>query len=328
MTEDAAPIALEQTTREESGSGDALATPPVATVPAAVQLFDVEPARSPVVLTSPHSGRDYSDALVARARLGLATLRQSEDAFVDRLFAAAPRHGVPLLAARFPRVFIDANREPYELDPGMFGAPLPGYVNTASPRVAAGLGTIPRIVATGEEIYGSALDFAEASARLREYYFPFHAALQGLLRRTWRAFSCYLLVDCHSMPSVAAAFEADAGLRRADFVLGDCFGTACAPAITETIESALKGKGYSVRRNIPYAGGHITRAKGRPWEGRHAIQIEVNRGLYLDERRVEPHAGFGRLAAHLGELVAVLAGLDRALLAPVVRPRASTGTTR
>lgn len=287
----------------------------------AYDLFDVEPPRSPVVLTSPHSGRDYTMDVVARARLGLSTLRQSEDAFVDDLFAAAPRHGLPLLTARFPRVFIDVNREPYELDPGMFGAPLPGYVNTTSPRVAAGLGTIPRIVATGEEIYSTPLDFAEASERLREYYFPFHAALQGLLRRTYRTFAGYLLVDCHSMPSVAASFEADAGLRRADFVLGDCFGTACAPAITEFVESFLRAKGYSVRRNIPYAGGHITRANGRPSEGRHAIQIEVNRGLYLDEPRVEPHGGFARLAAHLSELIAALAEVDRALLAPVIRPR-------
>jgi N-formylglutamate amidohydrolase len=321
MTADARTIALEQTIREASIL-DEERSPSLVKQPAlAYELFDVDPVRSAVVLTSPHSGRDYADELVASARLGLATLRQSEDAFVDDLFALAPRHGMPLLAARFPRVFIDVNREPYELDPGMFAAPLPGYVNTTSPRVAAGLGTIPRIVATGEEIYATPLDFAEASQRLREYYFPFHAALQGLLRRTYRTFAGYLLVDCHSMPSVAASFEADAGLRRADFVLGDCFGTACAPAITEFVEAFLRARGYSVRRNIPYAGGHITRANGKPSEGRHAIQIEVNRALYLDERRVEPHSGFARLAAHLGELVAALGELDRAVLAPLIRPR-------
>lgn len=321
MTRDLATLILDQDHTNGGESGGRSSTAADA-APKPFTLLDADGVAGPVVFTSPHSGRDYADAFLARARLDLLTLRQSEDAFVDHLLASAPRHGAPLLAARFPRVFVDANREAYELDPAMFGEDLPEYVNTASPRVAAGLGTIPRVVATGEEIYDGALDFAEASRRLRDYYFPFHAALQGLLRRAYRDFGGYLLVDCHSMPSVAAAFEADAGLRRADFVLGDCFGTSCAPAITDRVEALLKARGYTVRRNVPYAGGHITSAKGRPAEGKHAIQIEINRGLYLDERRVEPHGGFARLAAHLAELVAALAGIDRALLAPTpVRAR-------
>lgn len=311
-------LALLNTRRQGPDCGGE-ATPSGADAPAAFTLIDAESAPGPVVFTSPHSGRDYAACFLARARLELLTLRQSEDAFVDRLFAAAPRCGAPLLTALFPRVFVDANREAYELDPAMFCEPLPSYVNSTSPRVASGLGTIPRIVATGEEIYDSALEFAEASQRLRDYYFPFHAALQGLLRRAYKAFGGYLLVDCHSMPSVAAAFEADAGSRRADFVLGDCFGSACAPAITDAVEALLKAKGYSVRRNIPYAGGHITRAQGRPREGRHAIQIEINRGLYLDERRIEPHGGFPRLAAHVSDLVAALAQIDLGVLAPTGR---------
>lgn len=319
MTRDIPTLAFEETHRQLHNSGDEV--PAAAEAPTAFTLIEAERALVPVVFTSPHSGREYASCFLSRARLGLLTLRQSEDAFVDHLFAAAPRFGAPLLTARCPRVFVDANREAYELDPEMFCEPLPDYVNTGSPRVAAGLGTIPRVVATGEEIYEIPLDFAEVTRRLRDYYFPFHAALQGLLRRAYRMFGSYLLVDCHSMPSVAATFEADAGLRRADFVLGDCFGSACAPAITEAVEAFLTDKGYTVRRNIPYAGGHITRAQGRPGEGRHAIQIEVNRGLYLDERRVEPHGGFTRLAAHLSDLAAALAGIDQAMLVPQAKTR-------
>jgi N-formylglutamate amidohydrolase len=283
-------------------------------------VFTIEgddPPRLPLVFTSPHSGCDYQESFLARARLDLLTLRQSEDAFVDQLFAGVPARGAVLLKATFPRVFVDPNREPYELDSAMFRVPLPEYVNTTSARVAAGLGTVPRIVATGDEIYGDKLEFGEVAHRIERFYFPFHRALERILERTFSRFGCYLLIDCHSMPSVAAAFEADAGSWRADFVLGDCFGTACAPQVTNRVEDLLRGLGYSVRRNVPYAGGHITRFYSRPALGRHTLQIEINRGLYMDERQVRPNGGFATLSGHIERLTESLSLLDPAVLAPV-----------
>ena len=197
----------------------------------------------PLVFASPHSGRDYPADLLCLSRLDPLTLRRSEDGFVDALFAAAPAHGAPLLVATFPRVYCDANREAWELDPSMFDGPLPDWVNTASPRVGAGLGTIARIVATGEHVYDGRLSFAEAAGRIERLWRPYHGALAGLIEETRRTFGCCLLVDCHSMPS---------GLPvplRADFILGDAHGTACAPRAVRQVEEGLSTLGHAVRRN-------------------------------------------------------------------------------
>lgn len=239
-------------------------------------------------------------------QLDLLTLRRSEDAFVDEIFAAVPRCGASFLKAHFPRVYVDPNREAYELDPAMFVQPLPAYVNTTSPRVRAGLGTVPRVVASGDAIYADKLDFPRIVRRLEQNYFPFHAALDDLLRQAYARHGCYLLIDCHSMPSVAGTCDSDAGLRRADFVLGDRFGTSCAPALTQLVEGFLAGLGYSVRRNIPYAGGYITSHYGRPAEGRHTLQIEINRALYLNEETITPHAGLARIAEQMTRLTRLL----------------------
>ena len=214
------------------------------------------------------------------------TLRRSEDAFVDEIYAAAPNHGAPLLRALFPRAFVDPNRESYELDPAMFADPLPDYVNTKSPRVAAGLGTIARLVASGEEIYRHKLRFLDARHRIDAYYRPYHAALRRLLDETrWRFGAC-LLIDCHSMPSVGGPMDADAGSTRVDFILGDRHGTSCTPAVTDFAERAIESLGYVVARNDPYAGGFTTRHYGQPREAVHALQIEINRSLYMDERTI------------------------------------------
>jgi N-formylglutamate amidohydrolase len=270
---------------------------------------------APLVFASPHSGDEYPQAFLAASGLSFASLRRSEDAFVDRLFATAPQAGAPLISARFPRAYLDPNREPYELDPAMFDGPLPDFVNRRSPRVQAGLGTVARVVATGEHIYACKLRFAEVSARIEQLYFPYHRALQALLAATQQQFGGCLLIDCHSMPSVGGPMDSDPGLRRVDFVLGDCFRTACTPSVTEFVAAELETLGYSVRRNIPYAGGYTTRHYGRPHERRHALQIEINRALYMDEVQIVPHAGFARLSRDLGRLIARLTEHASRLLA-------------
>jgi N-formylglutamate amidohydrolase len=258
---------------------------------------------APVVFASPHSGNVYPPDFVRQARLDAVGLRRSEDAFIDALFDAAPRLGMPLLKARFPRAYVDANRGPWELDPGMFCDRLPDYVDRASPRAAAGLGTIARVVADGAEIYDGKLRFADVKRRIESLYMPYHAALAALLDGAFQRWSRCLLVDCHSMPSTAAH---GAGGTRPDIVLGDCHGNSCDSAITALAEKRLRALGYLVARNDPYAGGFTTRRHGRPAQGRHALQIEINRGLYMDEASMEPRGYFATLAGHLETLMSAL----------------------
>jgi N-formylglutamate amidohydrolase len=242
----------------------------------------IEPARlgAPLVFDSPHSGAHYPADFLAASRLDPLTLRRSEDAFVDELFLPCVALGAPLLRARFPRAFLDVNREPYELDPHMFEGPLPDYANTRSLRVAAGLGAIPRVVGDTQAIYTARIPVAEGLARIAAFHHPYHQRLAGLLDRTRAQFGLAILVDCHSMPSTLA----EAGAL--DVVLGDRFGASAADWVVESLESALVEQGYRVRRNKPYAGGYITERYGAPAIGRHAVQIEVNRALYMDERRM------------------------------------------
>ncbi|TCZ56300.1 N-formylglutamate amidohydrolase [Roseicella aquatilis] len=260
---------------------------------------------APLVFASPHSGRYYPPDFVAAARLDPVALRKSEDGFVDELVAAAPELGAPLLAATFPRVFCDVNREPWELDPGMFDGPLPAWVNTASPRVGAGLGTIARVVATGEAVYRHKLSFAEAEDRIRRYWQPYHAALAALIAETRDQFGMCLLIDCHSMPTHPAQ-----AANPPDVVLGDAHGTACAPRATRLAEELLTSLGYRVRRNDPYAGGYVTRHYGRPREGVHALQVEIARPLYMDEARIERLPRMAELQADLTRVIAGLLSAD------------------
>ena len=257
-------------------------------------------ARLPLILASPHSGSDYPPEFVAASRLDPLALRRSEDSFVDELFAAAPRLGAPLLSARFPRAYLDVNREAYELDPAMFSDALPRYINAGSPRVRMGLGTIARIVANGEEIYAGKLCFAEARRRIDGLYHPYHQALRQLIEETEALFGGYLLVDCHSMPSAAGTV---CGSDGADFVLGDCYGAACAPLILEAARNFLVERGFAVAINAPYAGGFTTDHYGDPRRGRHALQIEINRGLYMDERNYRRRPRFAKLAAEMSQLI-------------------------
>ncbi|RYC31576.1 N-formylglutamate amidohydrolase [Lichenibacterium minor] len=266
---------------------------------------------SPVVLSSPHSGRVYPERFLRSARLDPATLRRSEDAFVDDLFEPAVSLGLPLLRAHFPRAYLDLNREPYELDPRMFDGRLPAYVNTRSVRVAGGLGTIARVVGDSQEIYAKRLPVEEGLRRIDELHKPYHAALQDLLNRALRRFGLAVLVDCHSMPSSSVTGTADPATWRdertkADFVLGDRYGTSCARRFIDVAEGTLRSLGYVVERNKPYAGGFITEHYGRPASGFHALQIEINRGLYMDEKAMARAEGFDALSRHLHAVVAAV----------------------
>jgi len=259
--------------------------------------------RVPFVFSSPHSGRHYPERFLAMARLDGNAIRRSEDCYVEELFGAAVALGAPMLQANFPRAYLDVNREPWELDPRMFAEPVPPYCNIRSPRVAGGLGTVPRLVGEGLDIYAGRLPLAEAIARIEAVYKPYHETLKRLIARTHATFGYAVLIDCHSMP--ASVRVGDAGFRP-DFIVGDRFGTAAAAALTERAISLLSGMGYTVAHNKPYAGGFITEHYGRPARRLHALQVEVNRGLYMNERTFQKTAGFDALAEDMARFSADL----------------------
>ncbi len=260
----------------------------------------------PFVFASPHSGRLYPESFVAKSRLSAIALRRSEDAYVDELFCGAVALGAPLIAARFPRAFLDANRAPAEIDSAMFEGTLPVAVDVPSPRVTAGLGVIPRIVRDGAEIYRGKLAPREAEERLTKLYRPYHAALAALVEETRALFGVAVIIDCHSMPSAAAI---------PDIVLGDRYGMAAAPSVTHLAEAAFEAQGFSHARNTPYAGGYTTHLHGRRDRDVHALQVEINRALYLDEERIARGPNFEKVHARLTDAVTQLVAIDPALLA-------------
>lgn len=270
--------------------------------------FDVvEPAAysAPLLFNSPHSGRVYPRTFLEASRLDPLSLRRSEDAFVDLLLADIAASGSAVMSARFPRAFLDVNREPYELDPRMFEGRLPNYANTRSLRVAGGLGTLARVVSENQEIYARRLPVDEALRRIEELYKPYHRTLRRLLGQIHRDFGVALLVDCHSMPSCGLARE---DRPRADIVLGDRYGTSCSHLITDCADDTLRKLGYSVARNKPYAGGYITEHYGNPGAGFHVIQIEINRSIYMNEQDFSLLPAFDRLKRDLTVLRDTLAG--------------------
>ena len=250
----------------------------------------------PFVFSSPHSGRIYPAGFLAQSRLDPLSLRKSEDGYVDRLFSGVAALGAPLLSARFPRAYLDLNREPYELDPELVSDPLPAHANSQSVRVAGGLGTVARIVSDGEEIYHQRLSLAAVLGRIEHLYFPFHTELTRLVEETRRQFGYAVLIDCHSMPSSTMA---PGGGQRPDIVIGDRFGSSCDGRLTLLLKEAFVVRGYDVQLNRPYAGGFITEHHGRPGRGVHALQIEINRGLYLDERAMTAGPGYARLESDI-----------------------------
>jgi N-formylglutamate amidohydrolase len=271
---------------------------------------------SGLVCNSPHSGRVYPASFLASARLDPLALRRSEDAFVDELFFGAVAVGAPLMRAHFPRAYLDVNREPYELDPRMFDGRLPPFANTRSMRVAAGLGTIARLVGEAQEIYARRLSIEEAVTRIETLYKPYHRGLRGLIQRAERQFGVAVLLDCHSMPSASNASSSRDEKIKADVVVGDRFGTSCAAIVIDFVEQELRRQGYSVLRNRPYAGGFITEHYGNPAAGHHALQIEVNRALYMDEGTLLRSANFDKLTSDLTRVLQGLAQLATADLSP------------
>jgi len=260
-----------------------------------------------VLFNSPHSGACYPQSFLSASRLDALSLRRSEDVDVNALFGHVPEIGGSLMQVEFPRAYIDVNREPYELDPRMFSTRLPPFANTRSLRVASGLGTIPRTVGDGNDIYRGSLTIDEALDRIETLYKPYHRALARALITAQRRHGLAVLVDCHSMPSAAVARSES---FQCDIVIGDRFGTSADPSIPDFIEASLRDLGYEVARNRPYAGGYITEHYGNPETGIHAVQIEINRGLYLDERRLERLPRFEDLRRDLtlmsGELIAFI----------------------
>ena len=279
------------------------------------QVFDFfEPApetpAQPLLITSPHSGSHYPQDFLTASRLDAHAIRQSEDMFVADLFAGVETLGASLLAARLPRAYLDLNRAPFELEQELFEDDLPSQFNSKSLRARAGLGIVPRLVAENTPIYSGKLAFAEAEHRIEKFYTPFHTTLAGTLDALHRQFGAAILIDAHSMPSQAAR-QNDGRPKQPhiDIVLGTRHGRACHATLTDIVENFLKARGLSVARNRPYAGGYITEHYGRPDAGRHAIQIEINRAIYMDERSYQRHDGFDRLSETMHKLVAHLAAM-------------------
>ena len=266
----------------------------------------VEPTewRAPIIFNSPHSGSAYPGDFLAASRIDLPTLRRSEDSFMDELIGHLSARGFPTVRVNFPRSYVDVNREPYELDPRMFSGRLPSFANTRSMRVAGGLGTIPRVVGDGQEIYRERIAVDDALARIETLYKPYHRALRRLINKVHQMFGAVVVVDCHSMPSVGVSRDEP---RRPDVVIGDRYGTSCTPLLADRVEETMNGLGYSVGRNKPYAGGFITEHYGNPASGLHTVQLELNRAIYMDERRRERGPRFDQVAADFAILADVLA---------------------
>lgn len=242
-----------------------------------------------VIFASPHSGRSYPWAFLRKSVLDELVIRSSEDAFVDLLFADAPSIGAPLLCASAPRAYVDMNRNRDELDPALIeGVPRAGL----NPRVASGLGVIPRVVSNGRAIYSGKITRPEADARLANHWVPYHAALERLIGESWYMFGEAILIDCHSMPHEAIDSISHRGLSRPEVVLGDRFGAAASSDIVDRIEAAFVGAGLKVVRNAPFAGAYITQHYGRPSRNQHAVQIEIDRALYMNEAMVRPNGNF------------------------------------
>lgn len=274
----------------------------------AYHLHQPESHSSSVVFASPHSGRDYPRSFLRRTLLDEHSIRSSEDAFVDRLFDCAPDFGAPLLCAGAPRAFIDLNRSADELDPALIeGVAKAGH----NPRVASGLGVVPRVVANGRTIYRGKLPLSEAHRRIATCWRPYHNQLQSLLYRAHHLFGEAILVDCHSMPHEALDNLHRLGAGRPDIVIGDRFGASASHEVVERIEAAFASAGLKVVRNSPFAGAYVTQHYGRPSRNQHAIQIEIDRAIYMNEQLIRPNANFDAFRRLLRGVVAQIADIGR-----------------
>lgn len=263
---------------------------------------------SAVVFASPHSGSDYPDWFLRRTILTARGIRSSEDAFVDRLFDVAPEFGSPILKAGAPRAFVDYNRSSDELDPALIaGVKWSGN----NPRVASGLGVIPRVVSNARPIYRGKLRVDEAESRLKNYWHPYHKALQALLDESRSSFGRAILIDCHSMPREALENARSKSGVRPEIVLGDRFGASADSDIVDEIEAAFQNAGFVVSRNAPFAGAYVTQHYGRPSRRQHAIQIEIDRSLYMDEAHIVPNAAFSEFRRRLKSVIGQITDIGR-----------------
>jgi N-formylglutamate deformylase len=274
----------------------------------AYDILHPDKSLSCVVFASPHSGRDYPWSFLRTSVLDEQTIRSSEDAFVDQLFDCAAEYGATFIKAGAPRAFVDLNRSNDELDPALIeGVRRQGH----NPRVASGLGVIPRVVAGGRAIYRGKMKHAEAMRRIERYWQPYHDMLQELLDRAHRHHGQAVLIDCHSMPHEAMDGVARSGVRRPDVVLGDRFGAAASGDVMDRVEAAFVSAGFVVTRNTPFAGAYITQAYGRPSRGQHAVQVEIDRSLYMNELLIRPNKDFEAVQAALREVVAEVAQIGQ-----------------
>ena len=280
----------------------------------AYDLYQPDVVSSCVVFASPHSGRFYSTEFLRQTVLDEATIRSSEDAFVDQLFESVPGHGAPFIAAKAPRAFVDLNRAADELDPALIEEVRGG---SHSPRVASGLGVVPRVVANGRSIYHGKLRIAEVDRRLTDVWHPYHNCLQDLLDASRTTFGQAVLIDCHSMPREALMGHVKTSSRRPDIVLGDRFGTSAMTGLVDEIDDAFRSEGFRTTRNTPFAGAFITQHYGRPQKGQSAIQIEIDRSLYMDETRIAPNSDFKCVQARLSSVAAQIAKLGRSRAMPL-----------
>ncbi len=274
----------------------------------AYEIFSPESRSTSVVFASPHSGNHYAPGFVRRTMLDELRLRSSEDAFVDELFADAPSHGAPLIAAKIPRAYVDLNRGVEELDPAL----IRGVArSTQNPRVSSGLGVIPRVVAGGREIYRGKMTLLEAQKRLEACWHPYHRALHELIGQSHQLYGEAILMDCHSMPHEAIETLCARNAVKPEIVLGDRFGASAGAAIIEPIEAAFRGAGFKVARNAPFAGAFTTQHYGRPSRRQHVVQIEIDRSLYMDEARIRPNDNFAPLQKVLSDIIKMIADLGR-----------------
>jgi len=260
-------------------------------------------APAPAVFDSPHSGTAYPEDFGSVAPLSI--LRRSEDAFVDELFRSAPSHGAPLIAAQFPRIYIDPNRDLVDLDPAMLDGPWPEPL-VPSRKTELGVGLIWRIMPPDSKLYDRLLTVAEVRGRIERCWKPYHQAVATAIDETHRRFGKVWHVNCHSMPAMGNAASEDGPVARAEFVLGDRDGTTCEAAFTAFVAEELRAMGYDVKINQPYKGVELVRRYSDPARGRHSLQLEINRKLYMDEKTIEKAAGFSELQANLDKLVAAI----------------------
>lgn len=280
----------------------------------AYEVLHPEKHASCVVFASPHSGRDYPWSFLRKTILDEHVIRSSEDAFVDQLFDCAPKFGASFLKAGAPRAYLDLNRNVDELDPALIEGVRYGGHN---PRIASGLGVIPRVVAAGRSIYRGKISQTEAQRRITQYWHPYHEMLQKLLNDARQRHGQAVLIDCHSMPHEAMDGVAKTGIRRPDVVLGDRFGASATGEVVDRLEAAFVAAGFVVTRNVPFAGAYITQAYGRPKKGQHAVQVEIDRSIYMNEKLICPNGNFEAVQAALRDVVqeAAMIGQGRVPLA-------------